>query len=718
MGTPAEPVFLLDRKWPFRIAVGFWLAIGLITWFVAGDLDRPAQVILAGLWVVGIGLLVRQFLRSLFGPVLAYDVFRVGRKPRQIWFRIAYVVGLAVILGWVYLNWYWNARYRGGVVRPANLSRLAEMFFTTYMIIQFILVCVLTPSAVAGAIADEKERRTLEFLLATDLRDREILFGKLASRVGSLLLFLLAGLPVLGLMQFFGGIDPDLVIAGFAATFATVLTLAALGIAASVLSRRARDAIALTYLLAIVYVMLSGVAYAVAMIPDVRDALTFDLFGYTIKPEDLTYPIIAGNPFFMVPDTMFRRGAMTVDLFRPLSHYLLFHAVVIALLVTWAGFNLRPIALRQTFGSRGRSLLAQLRPKRKLAEEEQRADYDDAPARPRRARPVSTRPPVGEQPILWKEVFVDAGLKLGGFGRVVILGLVGLSFVPAGFIFYFTIVDPPFQGAGTSWWLESRWREFGQGMNIYLRSAGTVATCLVFLAVAIRGAGALSGERDRHTLDALLTTPLSVRAIVWGKWWGCLLGMRWAWAWLLALWVLALATGGVHPVMFPFAVIAIAVYAGAFAWIGIFCSVQFRTSLRSVMAAIVTSVFLSGGYFLVFALCCVMPLEMARAVDNRTMRLPMNVLCGFSPPVCVAWLPIREFKNDEVDFIDHNIPFPPFWVIGLVGWAGLSVALAQTSVSKFRQMANRVPIEPEPQLRRGPPPLPKRPIKTTRDAPT
>ena len=44
------------------------------------DLDRPAQVVLAGLWVVGLGLLLRQFLRSLLGPVLAYDV--LPRRPQ------------------------------------------------------------------------------------------------------------------------------------------------------------------------------------------------------------------------------------------------------------------------------------------------------------------------------------------------------------------------------------------------------------------------------------------------------------------------------------------------------------------------------------------------------------------------------------------------------------------------------------------------------------
>src|SRR3954452_10256340 len=271
MGSPAEPTFLLDRKWPLRVAVGLWLAAGVGAWFAAADLERPAQVILAGLWVVGLGLLLRQFLRSLLGPVLAYDVLRVGRRPRQIWFRLAYAILLAILFTWVYFTWYEMARYRGaGQIRPKDLSRLAETFFSVYMVVQFILVCILTPAAVAGAIAEEKERRTLEFLLATDLRDREILFGKLAARVGSLLLFLLAGLPILGLMQFFGGIDPDLVLAGFAATFATVLPLASVGIAASVMSRKVRDAIALTYLVAIVYILLSFVVYALGSIPALR----------------------------------------------------------------------------------------------------------------------------------------------------------------------------------------------------------------------------------------------------------------------------------------------------------------------------------------------------------------------------------------------------------------------------------------------------------------
>src|SRR5262245_739305 len=306
MGNVPEPAFLFDRKWPFRIALGGWLAIGVGAWFAAGSLDRPAQVILAGLWLVGLGLLLRQFIVLLFGPVLAFDVLRVGRRPRQIWFRVPYAAFLAILFVWTYLSWLAISPDVGARAPRQQMARMAESYFYTYIIVQFIVVCLLTPASVAGAIADEKERRTLEFMLATDLRDREILFGKLATRVGSLLLLLAAGLPILGMLQFFGGIDPDLVLAAFAATIIVVLSLAAVGIAASVLSRKARDAIALTYLVAVAYVVLSIVIYVLSTAPPLRWSV--GVFGYTVASEDLGYVFVCGNPLFMSGYVMDRRA--------------------------------------------------------------------------------------------------------------------------------------------------------------------------------------------------------------------------------------------------------------------------------------------------------------------------------------------------------------------------------------------------------------------------
>ena len=685
MGTEATPTFPLDRKWPFRIAVATWLAIGVGSWFLAANIGRPGQVILGGLWLVGLALLFRQFILSLFGPVLAYDVLRVGRQSRRIWFRVGFAVVLAILFAWVYFTWYFlRAR---GPVRPADLSKLAETYFGVFMTVQFIVVCLLTPASVAGAIAEEKERRTLEFLLATDLRDREILFGKLASRIGGLLLFLLAGLPILALMQFFGGIDPELVLAGFAATLLSVLSLAALSIAASVLSRRTRDAIALTYLLAVAYVLASMIVYAVSM-PRAPLSWTVDLLGFTIASDDVAYPFVVGNPFFMVMYVLETRVNGGLDLFTALGHFAIFHAVVIAVCVAWAGWRLRTLALMQMFGSTRR-----LRLRRKPKATAGATHTKSAPAPIRASR---QRPEVGDSPIIWKEVFVDAGLRLGGFGRIIVLGLVGLSLVPVFLIFWFSFVDTgnPIRNA-SQWWDSDRWNQFGEGMNHYLRAAGTVATTLVFLAIAVRGAGVVSGERDRHTMDALLTTPLSVRTIVWGKWWGCLLGMRWAWAWIFVIWILTLAAGGVHPLMFVAAIISMAVYSSGFAWIGLFCSLHMRTTFGTTMSAIMLSVFLGGGYFLVFVICCVTPLSFVAGGHSSSNELFADFLSAFSPPVNMAWLPVREFDDWELSLSNRQIPYTPFWVLGLVTWGTLSFLLSQRCVTKFRQQANRIAIAPE-----------------------
>lgn len=193
---------------------GFWLflaaVVGLAGVFVAGR-NRP-RVLVGGLLAVG-GLLVGAAL------YLAVDGGSGGPQ-----------------------------------VESNQMSRFANSFFGTFMVLQFLVVCFLTPAYVAGCITDEKERKTLEFLLATDLRSREIVFGKLAARVTKLLMYVLAGLPVVAFLQLFGGIDPNLLLAGAAVTVITVLGLAALSVYFSTALKRARDAIALTYLAIVVYI--------------------------------------------------------------------------------------------------------------------------------------------------------------------------------------------------------------------------------------------------------------------------------------------------------------------------------------------------------------------------------------------------------------------------------------------------------------------------------
>ncbi len=109
---------------------------------------------------------------SPFGPVLFYDMIRSARRGRYFLLRMLYAGFLVFILFTVWLN----VRVNSSDLR--QVSYLALQFFEAFMLVQLVLVTVLTPAFVAGSIAEEKDRKTMEFLLATDLRNREIVLSK------------------------------------------------------------------------------------------------------------------------------------------------------------------------------------------------------------------------------------------------------------------------------------------------------------------------------------------------------------------------------------------------------------------------------------------------------------------------------------------------------------------------------------------------------------
>src|SRR5439155_6335775 len=106
-------------------------------------------------------------------------------------------------------------------------------------------------------------------------------------------------------------------------------------------------------------------------------------------------------------------------------------------------------------------------------------------------------------------------------------------------------------------------------INMWVRFVGTTVACLMLLGVAARAAGSVSGERDRQTLDGLLTSPLEVRAILGAKWLGNVLSMRWGWAWLGVIYAIGALTGGLDFAALSLLLVAWFVYAGVVSAIGL-----------------------------------------------------------------------------------------------------------------------------------------------------
>jgi ABC-type transport system involved in multi-copper enzyme maturation permease subunit len=172
----------------------------------------------------------RRGFPRLFGPVLVYDLVRTARRGQVIWYRCFYALALLLVLYAVYWAWFptsqWNDLFMASAPVPFNeRAHFAETFFQGFILVQLAVLLLITPIYTATAISEEKERRTLEFILVTELSDREIVLGVWAARVGTLLLLALTGLPVLAILQFLGGVDPNRVLMGFASIAVAVISL-------------------------------------------------------------------------------------------------------------------------------------------------------------------------------------------------------------------------------------------------------------------------------------------------------------------------------------------------------------------------------------------------------------------------------------------------------------------------------------------------------------
>jgi ABC-type Na+ efflux pump permease subunit len=661
--------------WQLAIVFSFGAVIGILA--VVAQLPLRYQMALVLGSIVILAVLMRQGWITLFGPVLFYDLVRIARRSRYVFLRIAYALLLLLILWATYASFY--DRYNNVSVPASEMSKVASTFFFYFLMAQLSVVLLLTPAFTASAIAEEKDRKTLEFLLATDLRNREIVLSKLASRYCNLALLVLTGLPVLSLTQFMGGVDPDLVLAGFAITGITMASLASLSILQSVYAKKPRDAIVLTYLGALAYLGLSSLC----MILSIPAAPFTTIWGFGIPLPfdwgDLTVggvveTLNAGNLFVLyyhLTVALASKNTFADELLGLLRNYTIFHGVVTLGCAAIGVWKLRAVALDQTYG----------KPQKV----------------PLKVRWLG-RPRCGNRPMIWKEVFAEPGIRLAWFGRIVLGLLVGVSMIPPLWIFIYFVWD----------WVEGHWQrqpwrtstgspfldwlqELGQAMNIWVRIAGTVVAILLLLAVAVRAATSVTNERDRQTMDSLLTTPLDSTTILFGKWLGSILAVRWGWLWLGLIWCIGLVTTGLHFLALPLVVAAWLIYAAFLSNLGLWFSVACKTSLRATIWTIMTALMCFGGHWLCW-LCCI-PFFIAGGGPRTGFEdVAQFQLFGLTPPFSLGWLAFQGQEFRESWAREEPYKFTAFALFGLVMWSAAALGLWGASCARFRAISHRMPI--------------------------
>ena len=159
-------------------------------------------------------------------PILRRELVAAARKA-QLQMGRSFFAGmlLTIVLGTFGTWYYWEQ----GSISPQLMGTVARQSFM--WIVSFHAISIFgVATAAALSIAGEKDRRTLDFLLATRLGNAEIVLGKLVSSLAVFISTLAAGLPVMLLLHTLGSIDLRLILLTYASLVCMAFFLASLSI--------------------------------------------------------------------------------------------------------------------------------------------------------------------------------------------------------------------------------------------------------------------------------------------------------------------------------------------------------------------------------------------------------------------------------------------------------------------------------------------------------
>jgi len=448
-----------------------------------------------------------------------------------------------------------------------RLAALNEGFVTVTLSVQGLMVLILTPALVGGAVAEEKQRRGLEILLTTTLSSTEIVLGKLLARMCHLVVVLSLTLPVFCLLSMNGGIDVGLVALSYGVTLTTGFLIAAMAIFVSTLSDRPLRAIMATYWLVIAWL-----------------ALPFLPNPFGTGPGPPAIPSLLGEGMAAVQQWAGMTNPLSVvgEIDKSPSRELVVRLVwmmatqvgIAALLIVGAAAMLRPLARRAGSSASRFKLFSFVLSRRSLL--------------PRRA--------CGDHPMLWKECHVARTTVLTRL--VIVLALLGIA------------ISMEF----TTWRISaaafSELRDHGYGsqafnpardeLNLFLRVVIVILYIAMALVVAVRSALNFTSEIEKETWTSLIATPLDSAEIVNGKILGGFWGMRWLGSIYLAFVALGLAAGAVHPLAGALVLFESSIFLAFFAALGTAFSLSSKSSVYALGGTLLTFLVINGGYMM----CC------------------------------------------------------------------------------------------------------------------
>jgi ABC-type Na+ efflux pump permease subunit len=495
--------------------------------------------------------------------------------------------------------------------------------FGMVVVIRALLTMAIVCGEVAPSIASERDRKSLDSLLATSLSSAEIVLGMMVTGLARSANWVAATLPVVVLIAIVGGVPPPLVLLSGAALASCMFVAAALAIAASVYAPSRSKAIAVVI----------GLLIAWLDIPLIVEFLLPRVWAGAPRPfvHALHWLVDSSPAGVGVSAFLPTLVPRPFGLIEALARMIACQVCASPLLILWAIWQLRP-------ASRG-------------------LHDGDWPTLPRllcraiRRRPRPRRP-YGGDPLLWNELHSQRASSVAGQVATGVGQLVGIGALALGTSWFalpaFAELAERGYGAAREGFTMPEANPLARVLigkllipagsaapgqarlefNVAVRQFSSLFVMLYVVMVCGTAAMSMIVERERDTWQNLIATSLTPWEILRAKMLAAIWRARGAGLILITLWTVGLLAGAVHPLGFLNAITGLIAIGAFYAAAGVSLSLLIGERKQA-------------NHMIMLVVLCLLPLS------GLAIMLPgsASVLLGFCASPFLIWSSLFSYED-------------------------------------------------------------------------
>jgi ABC-type transport system involved in multi-copper enzyme maturation permease subunit len=559
------------------------------------------------------------------GPLFSRESLILPRQFRHYLMRSGYVAAFFILMytaGQVAFGWQ-------QVRNIGDVARFGSLVFQVFSVVQLSLVLFFALLFSAGRVAQEKDGRTLILLLMTDLRDRELVLGKLSASLLVVGVLLATSVPVFVMVHMLGGVGLDQVGWSLALCAATGLAAGSWGSLVAFWRDKTFQTLAIAVLGTVLFL---GCVEAVVALNGDSSAVGYwvGLLNPYRALSEILAPLSGSS---LIGEAVRVSAGPSVAALVAVA--VLLNVVTIARLRKW---NPTPTVFDNT----------------KAKEDE---EATTAPAR--------TNRPIWRNPVIWREIRTRA------YGRKIFAVKLAYVAIAAAAVFWLV-------GAGRS-------DELILGM---ISPAGFAFVSLGLLSLILINAQAVTAftsERDAQTLELLLVTDVTAREFVYGKLGGILYNTKELLLIPLALAGYFVVTGGLTGEEFTYVAIAFVVLVVFTSMLGLHAGLSYDNSRSSIVVSLGTMFFLFIGIFIFMML-------LVEARSSFLLQF-QSFVAFIGVGSIGLWAALtRKNPSPALTLASAILPFLTFYAITefLLG-SSLAVCLALSAAYAFATAAMLIP---------------------------